>query len=263
MKKLLIGCGCLVLLVLGAGAWFVMQLAPGFTQMQDGVADAAMRMHALDHAHPFDPDSQEELDAERFATALDVRIGLKDDYERWEAKMEALDPGDGAEAFKNLIAAATGAMELMAEQFALVPTALEGTAMSPKEFVFHSKVLWATLDSIGAGAGGDAFDSDLRGQYDIMVGAYGEIRQSDPNLPTSFDALVGEVAPGLVITARQVLASDPLRAESAIAQPGMEVLLLDLQRTLDQAMAELDIDEATLESVQAPVEAPIDDEGAR
>lgn len=244
MKKLLIGCGCLVLLLLGAGGWFVWQFVPAVTAIQDSMVSATTQLNELDQQHPFDEEAQVELDTQRFAQALDIRVGLKDDFARWEADLESIDDEDVG--FGNFIETMTGAMTRFADMFELLPNALEGQGMGPTEFIFHSRVLWAALDSIGAGAGGPELDG-LRGEYDTMVGAYGQIRQQNPELPPTFGELVGEVPPALVISARQVLAADALRVEAALAQPQMEVTLLGLPEIMADALQEFDVEGVSVE----------------
>ena len=72
MKKLLIGCGVLVLLLLSGVGYIYYQMWP-YVVAADEAKEGLVR---LEDRFPFDAEAQSLLDAERFATSLEIRIRI-------------------------------------------------------------------------------------------------------------------------------------------------------------------------------------------
>src|SRR5262249_29560833 len=79
MKKIFIGCGIVVLLLLGCIAFLAWRFWPQLQEFRHKTDAAVTRLNALTVAAPFDPAGITTLDTDRFARVLDVRAQICSD----------------------------------------------------------------------------------------------------------------------------------------------------------------------------------------
>lgn len=224
MKKLLLGCGVLLALGLGSMGFVLWQLWPQLHQAFSEAEEFERRLLALEEQYAFDPQEQTELDPERFAASLDMRIVIGRNFDDWQADID--DFGDQVEdedlGFVDKIG---GYINRLSDMFQII-TPMEEAAMSASEFSYHTRVLWATLATVNAGMDDDdpALER-LRGHYPKMKTQYQE-HQAEGSTPLA--QLIGEFEPSILNTARSILKTDPDRVDQAIAHASAEVMFMAL-----------------------------------
>lgn len=220
MKKLFIGCGIIVLVALGLLGYFGYQVWPDLMALKDANERFVQRLDDLDQQHAFDPDEPGPFDPERFAAVLDLRVDFRREFQERLGELERLEQQEEKPGLLETVSASFQALREISET---VPTYLEATGMGPTEFEYHVRLLWATLESVGAGLGGDEL-TPLRTRY-------ADLREAMPGLRRDFkqlkplDEIVGTFDTAVVATARDILSTDPPRVEEGIAQPFVEVVV--------------------------------------
>ena len=228
MKKVLIGCGVVVLLALLFFGYLAYRLWPNVMNMQEQWAAASAELTALDRDYPFDVQAQQDLDPQRFGRMLDVRVELADYFtgvgERWTAMEQAHEAEDGPGFIDEL----KGVIDQIAPVLTEVTTRLRAAEMSPQEFGFHNRVLWAVLARVDDNLAGEELE-ELRGRYTRFEEVYEAMRKEQPQLMALKDLLAG-LPPAAVKSAEQLMAADLPRVSRAIAVTDVDHLYLQPQR---------------------------------
>lgn len=229
MKKLLIGCGCGGLILLAAGLAFIgVQAYPIYKEIEEQGSRYDAKIELLDEEHPFSPDAQTELDTERFATALELRVELRQGLDRWQEGLRQF--GEDAEAEELGVWDVIEQLQqdptiLFSDVLQEIPATLGASAMGPTEFAYYTRLLWATLESIEAGTGGPDLDP-LRGRYLVLKDFYArDVKRQQPKAP-DLDQIVGSFDPAVVLAAKQVLGTDTTRVLDGIAPPELEIVYM-------------------------------------
>jgi len=215
MRKFFIGCGVLVLLVLGAIGLLTWKLYPDFREFEQSATASLKRIEALDRVHPFDPDGQSSLDTERFATSLGVRLRLGESLAAAEQRlvdMQQRYEDDGDFGIFDLLGGMLGSFAGALDQFA---QELEGAAMGWPEFAWHTRVLWGTLHRLDVLGLGDTALDPLRGEFLRFREHYEQLAQQHQQMPALRDQVEG-LPPAVLASAEQVLAADLTRARASL-----------------------------------------------
>jgi len=225
MKKLFIGCGIAVLLLLGGLGFLVWSFWPDIQAMRTKAEASLAQLNALQAQYPFDPQGVEHLDGERFARALELRSALVGDIRTIETELTEMsrkaDAGEGDVGFFDFLGHMLGAV---ADVLPSISTRLEAAQMGWGEFAWHSRVLWAVLYRVDVGAG-DAALEPLRGSYTRLRAAYEELRKSQKGLRDLRD-VIGEFPPAILSEAEALVAKDIGRVTAGLGLPEIEHLFL-------------------------------------
>jgi hypothetical protein len=226
MKKLFIGCGILVLLILGVLGYAVYQVYPDAKEWQSRWTTAIAQLEVLDQSHPFEAAAQTELDNQRFVQVLDLRVelveylrGTLQDLESVGAEGEDGEELGVIETFKVFFRATREPPIVFSER-------LTTAGMGPTEFSWHTKVLWACLRRVDQGAGEPGL-SELRGRFDEFETFYEKQRKHNDDLPVLSD-LIGEVPQAVIAQASAILISDIQRVHDGLYAPELDHLYLML-----------------------------------
>jgi len=272
MKKLFIGCGIVVLLIVAALGYVTWQVYPQVREWQSQWEGAFTQLQALEQKYPFDAQAQAAapLDAPRFAASLDLRADLADNLTHAYDKLETI-------AGKDEQGEQLGFVDMIREMFRtaapLMPdfqAQLSKQQMSWPEFAFYTRLLWACLYRVDAGVGPPELES-LRGSYDKLNQNYDRLRQehAGQKLPPLAD-VIGKFPPQLLNEASALLAQNLQRVELGLAvtavdhfymQPitrledlqGLQAAQEDITRRNVEKMA---ADEAAGNAVTQPAGAP-------
>jgi hypothetical protein len=226
MKKIFIGCGILVVLLLGALGYLAYKVAP---HVKDSVARFerfGTEITVLEESFPFEQ-TPGELDTQRFASALDLRVDLKarfqqmeGDFDEYGEQLEEEDTG-----FFDMLDVLAGAMGRFYPLLDDVPSLLREAHMGPSEYTHHCRVLWAALQQVDAGAGGVALEP-LEGEFDRFRGAYGQMRKQDEDEWPPLSELLGEFDPQVLEQARAMLAVDTDRVLAGMVDTEFEAIYM-------------------------------------
>ncbi len=244
MKKIFIGCGVLVLLVLGFLGYVAYQFVP---VVQEAIATAERMQQdftALDQDYPFDETQVEALDIERFSSVLELRIELAQelellnaDFEKFGDDLEEKDLGifDMGEFAGMLMSGMSRVQGLTGS----VPSLLRQREMSATELSWHCRVMWATLNLIDAGAADEQLEP-LRGEFDTFSREYELMRKenNDNEMPV-LSEVIGEFDTKILEEAKAVFELDPQLVLDGRTEAMVEVFYLISTPTL-QAFAEQD-----------------------
>jgi len=225
MKKLFIGCGIAVLLLL-AGLGFLVWNFWGPIQAMRTKAEASLvALNDLQSSYPFDPQGLGHLDGERFARALDVRAALVGDFRTIEGELTELSrKADAGEADVGLLDFLGHMLGAIADVLPAFSRRLEAAQMGWNEFAWHSRVLWAVLYRVDVGAG-DAALEPLRGSYTRLRESYEELRKGQKGLRDLRD-VIGEFPPAIVSEAEALVGKDLERVRAGLGLPEIEHLFL-------------------------------------
>lgn len=228
MKKVLIGCGIVVLLGLLFFGYVAYRLWPNVINMQEQWAAASEELTALERDYPFDVQAQQDLDAARFGRMLDVRVELADYFTGVGERMEAMEQAHGADDGPGWIGTLQSFFDQIAPVLTEVTSRLRSAEMSPQEFAFHNRVLWAVLARVDDNLAGEELE-ELRGRYTRFEEVYEAMRKEQPQLLALKDLLAG-LPPAAVKSAEQLMAADIPRVSRAIAVTDVDHLYLQPQR---------------------------------
>ncbi|MHC4844520.1 MAG: hypothetical protein ACYTCU_00010 [Planctomycetota bacterium] len=231
MKKLFIGCGVLVVLILGVLGWAVYQVYPDASEGQELIAAAFTKLEELDQSYPFEAEPKTQLDGQRFVKVLEIRVdqatylrGVVDDLGALAEQFEEGEEPGWIDSFKLIIRATRQSFLLMGEASTKFAENLAAAQMGPKEFAWNTKVLWACLRRVDQGAGEPGLD-DLRGRFDEFEVFYVEQRENNKDLPV-LGELIGNVSPAAIAQASDLLASDIERVKDGLYAPQFDHLYL-------------------------------------
>jgi|GEM_PF-1652071 len=232
MKKLFIGCGIVVLLLLGGAGFLAWRFWGAVRDIQIQADAAIVRLNELSTTHPFDAAAQAHLDPERFARALDVRARIGDDVSRVREQLDEMQrKEDSGETDLGVLEL----MELTLRAFApLVPgfaDRLIAAEMSWPEFAWHSRVLWATLYRASLGFGSPALEP-LRDAWPAFKETYERTAREAHGLPPIRD-LVGEFPPVVLSDAEAVMLADLDRVRAGLRATEFEHLFMRPVTTAD------------------------------
>jgi hypothetical protein len=152
MKKVLIGCGIISLIVILAVVGCSAYACHKLNQFTTGIEAAGAQIEALDQKFPFEAPTDGRVSPERFAQYMDAREGILGAVmqvglvsELVAASEQNRQPNIGIGDFLGIIGAIPNLMGSLAES-------LEASEMSPKEFAFHSTIVlkWAQ-EAVAAG----------------------------------------------------------------------------------------------------------------
>jgi hypothetical protein len=234
MKKIFIGCGVLALIILGILGFLAYQIAPVVMEAWDAAQGMGVELVLLEEEFPFDGSAVESLDQTRFASALDFRrelaaeldlLGL--DLRELDQAIQEEDPSifDWGDVLEGLWLKVGPVLDK-------VPGMLRRKEMSASELGWHSRVMWATLRRIDAGATDETMEP-LHGQFDEFRRTYTELkRRQDDELPP-LDDVIGDFDEAILDGAQAVFTEDPQRVLDGIKDPALEITYLS---TLTEAM---------------------------
>lgn len=210
MKRIFIGCGVVVLLLLGGIGFLTWRFWTPMQEFKAKTEQAAARLNALNVSAPFDPAAVTRLDAARFAAALDLRALICEDLKGANERLSKLTDPDadvGMLAGMDLTLTELGAMT---PRFA---DRLEAAHMSWPEFAWHTRLFWSVLQRVGMGAG-DPRLTELSGAYKHLEEVYDQERKQ-AELPQLKD-LIGDFQPALISDAGAVMATDVARVRASL-----------------------------------------------
>ena len=221
MKKIFIGCGIVVLLILGIVGFLVYEFGADIRAIQEQAEQAVARINALDAKVPFDPAAQTSLDTDRFTTALEVRADLTDELVRIGEDLEEMkrkeDAGETDLGWMAMGHAIIGSMTNVMPMFA---DRLEAAPMSWPEFSWHTRLLWSVLYRVDIGMGEPDLEP-LRNSYTTFKDRYDELRREEKSLPELRD-LLGEFPAPLLASAAAVMATDLQLVRRGLRLPELE-----------------------------------------
>lgn len=221
MKKILIGCGVLVLLLAGFVGYVLYQLWEPMKAFAETWEQSTFALMELEEQHPYDSETATEFNGPRFQAALDMRGDMRARLRELNDSMMAIEKAglsfdaitDGLDAFK-----------LTAES---VVDEMSAAKMAPSELSHHMMCYWAAASSASAGGGDPAKLAPLIEEFHTFRKLYGEVRQRERDLVPLEDRL-SEVTEPFVTGARDWLESsgvfEPVEKEDLIA----ELVLLQL-----------------------------------
>jgi hypothetical protein len=219
MRKLFIGCGVVILVIVALGAWFSAPLWPTFSRWHSEWNASIEELNALDDRYPFDIEAQTHLDPARFATMLDLRVELTeyfldihDELMDLDRRYEADEVGF-VEVFKT-------AFERLTPIWNVFHDELDDARMGRTEFAWLTRVLWASLARVDAGVA-DPELQPLRDSYNRYKAIYDELVRQDRTRPPLQELLSG-IPPAVLSEAETVLRSDVARV-----QRGLQIVDLD------------------------------------
>lgn len=257
MKKLFIGCGIVVLLLLGGLMFLAWEFGADIRALQAQAQAALASLNALDKSYPFDPAEQTTLDAERFAVALDVRAQLADDLVELGDSMQELQRKEDAgesdigwrELVHKMIGSVTGIMPAFADK-------LTAAQMSWPEFAWHTRVLWSVLYRVDIGVAEPGLEP-LRNAYTTFKSKYDALRRDQKGLPELRD-LIGEFPPAVLSAAAEVMGRDLQLVKQGLRVPEVEHLYM-MPVTTAEELSYVDVPadtHARIETEQPATPAP-------
>lgn len=224
MKKILLGCGVVVLLVLGVGGYFGYLIWPEAKGLLTTLDRVLAELEELDARHPYDPDAA-SLDPQRFLAMLAVREAVAAQLERVGhdidafARSSADDEGPGMLA---VIQETLRALTTLADAF---PPELARARMGQTEFAAHTRTLWSVLRRIDTST---LAIPPLRGLYADMKARYRlEVDRNFPDAPP-LDELIGDVPHPVLETATALVEADAERVQRALRLTTFDPLFMSL-----------------------------------
>lgn len=228
MKKILIGCGVLVLLVIvgfGVLAWSVKDEIASMTKEMTA---SAAQLHELDDEHPFTPPATAaDFDERRFLLSLDARSAMMTELGALDEQFKALENGDLG-FFETITQSMKVGMQAGGAVYDAIAAGLAQVDMGPDEFVYHTKVLWASLKAVDAELGGESL-APYRSVFTTVDAETGQQLRFQPNTPDSLSAFVEGVPSGVVDEAVAVLGDNVEELQQAL--PADQAT--DLARAID------------------------------
>jgi hypothetical protein len=231
MRKVLIGCGVLVLLAMGFIGYAGYRLWPSVSGWHKAWIEAVGELDALDERHPFDPDAQTALDAERFDLMLEVRVGLAGYFAEFKESLRSLEERGEADDERGWFDFSSSLFELMSPMLHEFAVRLEDAGMGPTEFAWHTRVLWAALARVDAGVAGPELEP-LRGEYSRFREVYEQQAKGQEAL-LPLEDLVRSVPPDLLVQAAEVLARDPARVRQGLAITDFDYLYMQQPKNIE------------------------------
>ena len=217
MKKLLIGCGILFLLVVGVLGYVAYQIAPTFMDYYDTMTESAVALDELDRTYPYDPDTATEFQPERFELALGLRERILAALTDIPRMIETAESGD-----MGVFEAVNAVLGTLGATYGSIVTNLSESGMSGSEFSHHMLTYWAAASSAAAGGADAEALAPLVEEYERLRGLYDQVREDAPELEP-FEDQLSHVHEALVTGASALLAE-----HVAVVPRGEEELLLEI-----------------------------------
>ncbi len=260
MKKLFIGCGIVVLLLLGAAGFLVWRFWPEIRSMHEQAEASIARLNELEVAHPFDPAAQAHLDTVRFARALDLRVDLCDDLVRMGEEMDELKRKvDSGESDLGVFEVVSLQLRALADVLPHFAGRLAAAEMSWPEFAWHTRVLWATLYRVSLGVGSPSLEP-LRDDYARFKDAYERAARESEGLPPLRD-LIGQFPPAVLSEAETVMLTDLGRVRAGLRVLDLEHVFM-LPVTDPDDLQYVTVPEETERRIRAEPSPPVEPEPA-
>ncbi|MHC5210347.1 MAG: hypothetical protein ACYTG2_06490 [Planctomycetota bacterium] len=234
MRKVLIGCGVLVLLAMGFIGYVGYHLWPSVSGWHEAWIEAVGELDALDAQHPFDPEAQAELDVERFDLMLDVRVQLAEYFTEFHESLRDIEERDNQEDEPGWLELSSSLFEIMSPMLHEFAMRLGNAGMGPTEFSWHTRVLWAALARVDAGVAGPELES-LRGEYSRFREGYERQARQQAEM-ISLEDLVRSVPPEMLVQAAEVLARDPARVKGGLTITDFDYLYLQQPKNIEDLM---------------------------
>jgi len=200
MKKILIGCGVVLLLVVGGLGYVAYVLAGDVKAVMVAIDRATSELERLDERYAYD-ERTATLDTQGFLRMLDVREVLAERMQEVGTELEAY-AGAAADDGPGLLDMAKWVLRTAPDLLGSFTRALEAERMGPTEFGAYTRIMWIALRRIDASAD-DV--STLRGLYGDHKELYE--RETDRNYPDAlpFDELLGDAPHPVVEAATEIL----------------------------------------------------------
>lgn len=218
MKKLFLGCGCLVLLLLGGLGFLAYKIAPTMMESLANIEATNERFAELDRLHPFRATDSDGLAVDRFEAALAARVELREAHDAWIERIAASAQEGVFDLMRNIVDLAP-----LVED---IPDAIASRGLGPTEFATHVRVQWVALASIDSGVPGPDFGA-LRGRWSELRGRYQQMQRQHPALPR-LDDLLGSFPPEVIDAARLSMARDPQRVLDGLGEPVVELVHMSI-----------------------------------
>ncbi len=231
MRKVFIGCGAVVLVLLGVIGFIAWKLYPVAREWQMGWTAAIEQLNELDTRSPFDPAAQTQLDTRRFALVLDVRAGLNDYFEGVARDIESLNRDYEESDEVGLFDMVGGVFRAATPTLGEFAARLRAIDMGPTEFAFHTRVLWSALRRASTGVGGEAL-APLRDSYDRFKAHYERMRREVAEMPP-LDDVLADVPAGITAEAGLLLERDLQRALDGLRIVELDHLFLQPIRSIE------------------------------
>ncbi|HZL99639.1 MAG TPA: hypothetical protein VFD43_05230 [Planctomycetota bacterium] len=232
MKKVLIGCGVAVLIALLALGYLAYSVGPSAMKMYREWTAAIEELNALDEQYPFDPRAQTALDPARFGEMLAARVALAEYFASFTDQLEAMQKAEEEDRGPGWIGSIQQVFDQLAPMLTEVAKRLKEARMSPQEFAFHTRVLWAVLARVDENLAGPELE-ELRGRYTAFHERYETMRRDQPRLLPLKDLLAG-LPPAVLKSAEELMAQDLPRVTRALAVTDVDHLYLQpLERIED------------------------------
>lgn len=225
MKKLFIGCGIVVLLLLAGAGLLVWSFWGEIRQMQVQTEQAFARLDELRARHPFDGEHLEHLDPERFARALDLRAALEADFRAIEDRIRELDrKSEAGEEGAGVLDVLRATMQEVSAVLPNLARRLDEAQMSWPELAWHSRVLWSVLHRIDVGAA-EAELAPLKGTWDKYSALYEQLAKEQRGMRPLRD-VIGDFPPAVVAEASTLVSRDIDRVRRGLGLPELEHFFL-------------------------------------
>jgi hypothetical protein len=210
MKRIFIGCGIVVLLLLGGIGFLAWRFWPELQDFRKKNDEAVARLNALTISAPFDPAGISSLDTSRFAAALDIRAQVCTDLKAANERLSKLNDPDDQPGMLEGMSLTLHELTSMMPRFA---DRLEAAHMSWPEFAWHTRLFWRVLQRISLGAGEPRL-AELQDSYSRLEKVYDQEREH-AELPQLKD-LVGDFPPAMISEAEAVMATDVSRVRASL-----------------------------------------------
>lgn len=224
MKKILIGCGVLVLLLGGFVGFILYQLWEPMVALGETWEQSIFALQELEERHPYDSETVTEFDAARFQVALDMRSDMRNPLRELHEAMIAIDKA----TVSSKLEAMTRGLDAVRVTFEIVVDELSAERMAPSELSHHMMCYWAAASSASAGGGDPAALAPLIEEYHTFRKLYAEVRDQGQNDLVPLEGRLSEVSEPFVTGAREWLETsgvfEPVDKEDLIA----ELVLLQL-----------------------------------
>ncbi|GJM21807.1 MAG: hypothetical protein DHS20C15_17220 [Planctomycetota bacterium] len=222
MKKLLIGCGIVAVLLLGALGYIGWKLAPAVQQLMNAGDALQESFVELNVRYPYDPEVETDFSVDRFQTALELRSELRVTLAGVAQSFEEIEKGELG-FFESVEAAFTA----VTEPFEKSSQLLDQARMSPVEFTQHVLAYWAAAKSAHDGLGDQQALASLRANYELFAQTYAKAREDSEDIPR-LATLLEDVAPDQIAGAREYLEMNHDLAELGEAELVLELVMVQL-----------------------------------
>lgn len=223
MKKLLIGCGVIALLLVGGVSFVAWKLWPAAQEFMQSLEVVVDSMEELNDDYPYDPELRTDFDVERFADALVLRGALRGEFSDLANQVQALENDEEL----SFIERTAKGLRLIRTPFTAATTLLTDARMGPAEFVHHMLTYWSAARSAHDGLGDQVALAGVRARYEALADFHEQARQENPELPR-LTKLLEPVSPAQTEGARGYLEQHRDVGELSNLDLLVEMMLLQL-----------------------------------